>query len=59
MICKAYKNITPEHNWKLIYDGDTDKQFEIADNIKKIQRQRRRKKLWTMRPKTFGHQGSS
>ena len=35
MICKAYKNITPEHNWKLIYDGDTDKQFEIADNIKK------------------------
>jgi hypothetical protein len=43
MICKAYRNITPENNWKLIYDGDTDKQFEIAENIRKRQIQRIKK----------------
>ena len=35
MTCKAYKNIRPGNDWKLILDDCPDKQFEIAENIKK------------------------
>ena len=43
MTCKAYKNITPGYDWKLILDDYPDKQFEIAENIKRRQIQRKQK----------------
>ena len=43
MTCKAYKNITPGCDWKLILDDYPDKQFEIAENIKRRQIQRKQK----------------
>ena len=43
MTCNSYKNIAPESDWELIYENNTDKQFEIAENISKRLKQRRTK----------------
>ena len=43
MSCNTYENITPIHSWKTIFENNPDEQFEIAENIKKRQRQRNRK----------------
>ena len=40
MNCESYENITPEKNWKLMFDENTDKQFEIAEKIRKRQIQK-------------------
>ena len=40
MQCNAYKNIPPTHPWRKILGNNPDEQFEIAENIKKRQRQR-------------------
>ena len=43
MSCKSYQNIAPEPDWEWIYENNTDKQFEIAENISKRLKQRRTK----------------
>ena len=43
MCCKAYENVAPIHHWRKMFDNDPDDQFEIAENIKKRQRQRSKK----------------
>ena len=43
MTCSSYKNIAPESDWEWIYENNTDKQFEIAENIRKRLKQRRTK----------------
>ena len=36
----SYKNVASESEWELIYEKNTDKQFEIAENISKGLKQR-------------------
>ena len=43
MTCKAYRNIAPRNDWKLMFNDDPDKQFDIAENIKRRQKQRKEK----------------
>ena len=43
MNCESYENITPENNWKVMFGEITDKQFEIAEKVRKIQRKKRKK----------------
>ena len=43
MGCKAYENVAPIHHWRKMFENDPDDQFEIAVNIKKQQRQIKRK----------------
>ena len=40
MQCNAYKNIPPIHSWRKMLGNNPKEQFEIANNIKKRQRQR-------------------
>ena len=44
MNCESYQNITPENNWKVMFGEITDKQFEIAEKVRK-----KKKKYITMR----------
>ena len=43
MKCKAYRNIAARNDWKLMFNDDPDKQFDIAENIKRRQKQRKEK----------------
>ena len=43
MQCNAYKNIPPIHSWRKMLGNNPEEQFEIADSIKKRQRQRNTK----------------
>ena len=40
MGCKAYENVAPINYWRKMFENDPDDQFEIAENIRKRQRQR-------------------
>ena len=41
LTCKAYENITKEHDWEVILGNNTQKQFDIAQVVKSRRKYRK------------------